>query len=99
MKKINYIEYKHSVAHAIEPKMKALCYNAFIAKKPINYCFAIVKNAINSNDVRFTEKEQLIYDNFKTISEPAHLYAYAKAIISKAAETEVYVDDDGELIA
>lgn len=98
MKKVNYVEYKHSVAHAIEPKMKSLRYNAFVAKKPVNYCFAIIKNAINSNDVRWTEKEQFIFDNFKAIDNPTQLYAYAKAVVNKALETEAYVDEDGELI-
>ena len=98
MRKVNYVEYKHSVAHAIAPKMKALWYNALVAKKPVSYCYAIIRNAIKSNDVRWTEKEQFIFDSFKTIDNPAQLYAYAKSVVNKALETEAYVDEDGELI-
>ena len=95
---ISYVDYKHSYAHVVAPKLKALNYNANVLKKPIGYCRKIVLNALKDNDVRFTEKEQQFFDTIQVIDDSQQLYYYCKNCVNKAKEIFVYVDDDGELI-
>ena len=58
MKLINYVEYKHSYAHALAPKLKTLNYQANVQKKPVQYIRKIIINALNENDeyVEYTKK-------------------------------------------
>lgn len=93
---INYVDYKHSYAHAIEPKLKALNFHANVKKMPIKYCRKIVLNALDDNSVRFTEKEQQFYDTVMSMYDSQQLYYYCKNCVNKAKEVFVYVDDDGE---
>jgi hypothetical protein len=93
---INYVDYKHSYAHAIASKLKALNYSANVKKMPINYCRKIVLNALNDNSVRFTEKEQQFYDTVMSMYDSQQLYYYCRNCVNKAKETFVYVDDEGE---
>ncbi len=96
MKLINYVEYKHSYAHAMQPKLKTLNYYANVLKKPVNYIRKIVLNALNEHDVHFTEKEQEFYENVKAHIDSQALYYYVRNCVNKAKETLVYVDDNGE---
>ena len=58
MKLINYVEYKHSYCHALEPKLKKINYYANVLKKPVNYIKAMVKGIIkDSPEVKWTDKE------------------------------------------
>ena len=98
MKLVNYADYKHSYAHALEPKLKALNCRANVQHKPVAYIKKIIFNALNQNDVRFTDKEQTFFDNVLNHYDSTELYFYVKNAINKARETMVYVDDDGELI-
>ena len=47
MKLINYVEYKHSYAHALEPKLKALNFHANVQRKPVKYIKKIIINTLN----------------------------------------------------
>ena len=96
--KINYVDYKHSYAHALEPKLKALNFHANVDKKPIQYCRKIVMNALKQNEVKFTEKEQEFFDTVQTIETSSQLYFYCKNCVKKAREVFVNVDETGELI-
>ena len=98
MKLVNYVEYKHSYAHALEPKLKALNFHANVQRKPVKYIKKIIVNALNQNDVRFTDKEQTFFDNVWNHCDSTQLYFYVKNAVNKAKEILVYVDDDGELI-
>ena len=98
MKLINYAEYKHSYAHALEPKLKALNFHANVLRKPVAYVKKIIVNALNQNDVRFTDKEQTFFDTVANLCDSTQLYFYVKNAVNKAKEILVYVDDDGELI-
>jgi hypothetical protein len=98
MKKINYVEYQYSYAHALAPKLKTLNYHANVLKKPTKYIRAIIINTLNDSSVRYTEKEQQFYDNVLNIADGQALYYYVRNAINKAKETLVYVDDTGELI-
>ena len=98
MKLINYAEYKHSYAHALEPKLKALNFNANVRRKPVAYIKKIIVNALNQFEVRFTDKEQAFFDNALNHCDSTQLYFYVKNAINKAKEILVYVDDDGELV-
>jgi hypothetical protein len=93
---INYVEYKHSYAHAIAPKLKALNYSANVKKMPAKYVRAIILNALGDNDVHFTDKEQRFWDTIHVIDDSQQLYYYCRNCVNKAKETFVYVDDDGE---
>ena len=98
MKLVNYAEYEHSYAHALEPKLKALNFHANVQRKPVAYIKKSIFNALNQNDVRFTDKEQTFFDNVSNHYDSTELYFYVKNAINKARETMVYVDDDGELV-
>ena len=99
MKLINYAEYKHSYAHVLEPKLKAINFHANVQHKPVNYIKKIIINTLNQPEVRFTDKEQSFFDNVLNHYDSTELYFYVKNAINKARETMVYVDDDGELIS
>lgn len=98
MKLVNYVEYKHSYAHALEPKLKAINFHANVQRKPVAYIKKIIINTLNQPEVRFTDKEQSFFDNVLNHYDSTELYFYVKNAINKARETMVYVDDDGELI-
>ena len=98
MNLINYVDYKHSYAHALEPKLKALNFRANVQRKPVAYIKKIIVNALNQPEVRFTDKEQTFFDNVLNHYDSTELYFYVKNAINKARETMVYVDDDGELV-
>lgn len=100
MKQINYLEYQHSYAHTLEPKMKQLNIIVNVAKKPVNYVKAVIKNVLNqSKDLRWTDKEQFFFDNIMAQETSRDIYYYCKNAINKAKEIEVWVDDNGELFA
>lgn len=98
MNLINYAEYKHSYAHALEPKLKALNFHANVRRKPVAYIKKIIVNALNQSEVRFTDKEQAFFDNALNFCDSTQLYFYVKNAVNKAKEILVYVNDDGELI-
>ena len=58
MKLVNYAEYKHSYAHALEPKLKALNFRANVQHKPVAYIKKIIFSALNQPEVHFTGTEQ-----------------------------------------
>lgn len=99
MKLINYVEYKHSYAHALEPKLKAINFHANVQHKPVNYIKKIITGALSQEEVRWTDKEHLFFDNVLNHEDSTELYYYVKNAVNKAKETMVYVDDDGELIS
>ena len=98
MNLINYVDYKHSYAHALEPKLKALNFRANVQQKPVAYIKKIIINTLNQPEVRFTDKEQTFFDNVLNHYDSTELYFYVKNAINKARKTMVYVDDDGELV-
>lgn len=93
---INYVDYKHSYAHAIAPKLKTLNFHANVGNKPVQYIRAIIKRAMKENDVHFTDKEQQFWDMIHVIDDSKELYFYCKNCVNKAKEIFVYVDDEGE---
>ena len=97
---VDYVEYKHSYCHALEPKLKKINYYANVLKKPVNYIKAMVKGIIkNSPEVRWTDKEQWFMDKLNEFWPDSYeLYKFIKNSIKKAHDTWVYVDADGELI-
>lgn len=97
MNLVNYVDYTHSYAHAIAPKLKSLNYSANVRKMPIQYVRAIVKKALEENEVHYTEKEQQFWDMIHTINDSQQLYYYCRNCVNKAKETFVYVNDDGTL--
>ncbi len=97
MKLINYVEYEHSYAHAIAPKLRALNFHANVNKKPVQYIRAIIINALRDNDVYFTDKEQEFWDTIYAIQDAQQLYYYCRNCVNKAKEVLVYVTDDGDL--
>ena len=98
MKLVNYVEYEHSYAHALEPKLKVLNFRANVQHKPVAYIKKIILSALNQPEVHFTDKEQTFFDNVLNHYDSTELYFYVKNAINKARETMVYVDDDGELV-
>ena len=88
MKLINYVEYKHSYAHALAPKLKTLNYQANVQKKPVQYIRKIIINALNEHDVHYTDKEQQFFDNIHTHIDGQALYYYVRNCINKAKETK-----------
>lgn len=98
MQQINYLEYRHSYAHAMQPILKKLNYCANVLKKPVQYIKKIIINTLNNSDVHYTEKEHEFFDNVCNHFDSQALYYYVKNCINKAKETIVWVDDNGERI-
>ena len=61
MKLINYVEYKHSYAHALEPKLKAINFHANVQHKPVKY----IKKIINKNK-NIHKRKQLVTANISS---------------------------------
>lgn len=99
VKLVNYVDYKHSYAHALAPKLKTLNYHANVGKKPANYIRKIILNILKNPEIKFTEKEQFFYDNICSMTDGRQLYYYCRNSINKAKEIFVYIDGDGELLS
>jgi hypothetical protein len=97
MTRVNYVDYPHSYAHAIAPKLRTLNYSANVKKMPVQYIRTIIKRALKDSDVHFTDKEQQFWDTIHVIDDSQQLYYYCRNCVNKAKETFVYVDDDGNL--
>ena len=97
MKLVNYVEYEHSYAHAIEPKLRALNFHANVQEKSVNYVRAIVRNALRDSDVYYSDKEQEFWDMISAMQDSKQIYYYCKNSVKKAKEIMVYVNDDGTL--
>ena len=97
MKLVNYVEYEHSYAHAIAPKLRALNFYANVQDKPVNYVRAVVRNALRDNDVYFTDKEQEFWEIISAMQDSKQFYYYCKNSVNKAKEIMVYINDDGTL--
>lgn len=97
---VDYVEYKHSYCHVLEPRMKKINYLANVVKKPVSYIRAVVRNTIKqSPEVRWTDKEQWFMSKLNEFWPDSYeLYKFIKNSIEKAHDTWVYVDADGELI-
>jgi hypothetical protein len=98
MTQINYLDYKHSYAHAMQPILKKLNYLTNVKKVNVKYLQKVILQALNNSEVRFTEKEHEFFDNVCNHYNTHLLYYYVRNCINKAKETLVYVDDNGELI-
>ena len=95
---VDYVEYKHSYCHFLEPQLKKLNYYCNVLKKPANYIKAIIRNILKNPECRITEKEQSFLREMSQHVDSHELYRYVKNSIDKAHRTLVYVDDRGELI-
>jgi hypothetical protein len=95
---VDYVEYKHSYCHFLEPQLKKLNYYCNVLKKPANYIKAIIRNILKNPECRITEKEQSFLREMSQHVDSGELYRYVKNSIAKAHKTLVYVDENGELI-
>lgn len=95
---INYVDYKHSYAHVLAPKLKTINYFANVAHKPPKYIRKIIINELNAPEVYFTEKEHWFYEMIQLIDDSRQLYMFVRNSINKAKETLVYVDQNGNLL-
>lgn len=95
---VDYVEYKHSYCHFLEPQLRKLNYYCNVEKKPVNYIKAIIRNILKNPECRITEKERHFLNEVAQHVDSRELYKYVKNSIAKARETFVYVDDNGELI-
>jgi len=97
MKQVNYIEYEHSYAHVIAPKLKTLNYHANVGKKPLNYLKKIVTHLVSQPSVYWTDKEHEFMEEIDACVTAQQIYYRCKAAVEKARETIVIVNDNGEL--
>ena len=95
---VDYVEYKHSYCHFLEPQLRKLNYYCNVEKKPANYIKAIIRNILKNPECRITEKERTFLNEISQHVDSGELYRYVKNSITKAHKTLVYVDDNGELI-
>ena len=96
---VNYVDYKHSYAHALAPILKKLNYHVNVGKKPVQYIKKIITNTLKNPEIKFTEKEQNFFDTVCAIDDSRQLYYFCRNSVNKAKETFVYVDSDGELLS
>ena len=52
---VNYVDYKHSYAHALAPILKKLNYHVNVGKKPVQYIKKIITNTLKNPEIKFTE--------------------------------------------
>lgn len=96
---VDYVDYKHSYCHALEPKLKQLNFLANVKGASADELKKIILGVIkNSKDVKITDKEKEFVDNIKAKDNAKDIYHYIKNSINKAKETYAKVDDEGELV-
>jgi hypothetical protein len=84
---IDYVEYKHSYCHLLEPKLKKINYYCNVLKKPIAYIKAMIRNILSDPECRWTDKEKLFMDNVYQHVDSYELYKYVKNSIDKGHRT------------
>ena len=99
---VDYVEYKHSYCHVLEPMLKRVNYLCNVLddeKADLEKCKNVVlKYLKDSPELKITRKEQEFFDNVKAQESKRDLYNYIKNAINKAREIKVKVDDNGELV-
>ena len=99
---IDYVEYKHSYCHVLEPMLKRINYLCNVLddeKADLEKCKNVVlKYLKDSPELKITRKEQEFFDNVKAQESKRDLYNYIKNAINKAKEIKVKVDTNGELV-
>ena len=109
MKEINYVEYKHSYAHALSGKtdagklvMTAIRFAA-CQKKDARFVYNLVSKYVFKNpEVVYTDKEIEFQSEIKDIclaqNNPVGAYYRCKNAVKVAKEIIVLVDDTGRLV-
>ena len=109
MKEINYVEYKHSYAHALAGKTDAgksvmtAIRLAACQKKDARFVYNLVSKYVFKNpDVVYTDKEIEFQSEIKNIclveNNPIGAYYRCKNAVDVAKEIIVLVDDSGRLV-
>ncbi|MBP5468691.1 MAG: hypothetical protein J6Z11_05550 [Candidatus Riflebacteria bacterium] len=100
-KEIDYVEYKHSYCHVLEPLLKKINYLCNVLsdedadlQKCINTIIGYLKKA---PELKYTKHEKEFFDNVKAVESKRDLYNYIKNAINKAHSIRVKVDENGEL--
>jgi len=94
---INYVDYKHSYAHSLAPRLKQLNYVANV-QKDYWHTFNIIKKTLNNGEVIWTDKEFEFFDDIKNCQNSTAMYFRTKNAIECAKNIYVEVDVDGNLI-
>ena len=100
-KEIDYVEYKHSYCHVLEPLIKKINYLCNVLsdedadlQKCINTVLGYLKKA---PELKYTKHEKEFFNNVKAVESKRELYNYIKNAINKAHDLRVKVDENGEL--
>ena len=109
MRRVNYVEYQHSYAHALagktdagKPVISAIRAAAFKSKDP-QFVFNLINKYVFKNpNVIFTEKETEFRNDIKELcfNECNAIGAYYRCAnaLSKAEEFIVWIDNEGNLV-
>ena len=95
---IDYVEYKHSYCHALEPKLKAINYLVNVKKVEPKILKGYILKLLKDADVKWTEKEKEFKKNIEEKEDVYDILNYVKNSIEKAKTIKVKVDENGELI-
>ena len=95
---VNYVDYKHSYCHILQPNLKKL--NALVNyyKAPVDNIKGFIFNLLKDPQVRWTEKEKEFAKNVQSKDDPRDIYTYVVNSINKAKDIIVKVNENGELV-
>lgn len=95
---IDYVDYKHSYCHVLEPKLKAINYLVHVKKVEPKILKGYILKLLKDPEVRWTEKEKEFKKNIEEKDDAYDILNYVKNSIEKAKTIKVKVDADGELV-
>ena len=95
---VNYVEYKHSYCHALEPKLKAINYLVNVKKVEPRILKGYILKLLKDPEIKWTEKEKEFKKNIEAKEDNQDILDYVKNSVEKAKELKVKVDENGELV-
>ena len=95
---INYVDYKHSYCHALEPKLKAINYLVNVKKVEPKILKGYILKLLKDADIKWAEREKEFKKNIEAKEDNYDILNYVKNSIEKAKTIKVKVDENGELV-
>ena len=95
---VNYVEYKHSYCHVLEPKLKAINYLVNVKKVEPRILKGYILKLLKDSEIKWTEKEKEFKKNIEAKEDNHDILDYVKNNIEKAKTIKVKVDENGELV-
>lgn len=95
---VDYVKYKHSYCHILEPKLKAINYLVHVKKVEPKILKGYILKLLKDPEIKWTEKEEEFKKNIQEKDDVYDILNYVKNSVEKAKTIKVKIDKNGELI-